>query len=94
MFTFLAVVLLAACLPGPTDKLKAAMGEANGFRTIFFSMTFFSIGAVSNFKKLWEEGFGKPAAVYVVCLFGFIVLIRLAISWLFFHGMKPPIVGG
>ena len=70
------------------------MGEANGFRGIFFSMTFFSIGAVSNFKKLWEEGIGKLAAVYIVCLFGFIVWIGLAISWLFFHGVKPPIVGG
>ena len=94
LFTFLAVVLLAACLPGSTDKLKAARDEANGFRTIFFCMTFFSIGAVSNFKKLWEEGIGKLAAVYIICLFGFIVWIGLAISWLFFHGVKPPIVGG
>ena len=93
IFTFLAVVLLAACLPGSTDKLKAAMGEANGFRTIFFSMTFFSIGAISNFRKLWEEGIGKLAAVYIVCLFGFIIWIGLAISWLFFHGVKPPLMG-
>ena len=42
LFTFLAVVLLAARLPGSMDKLKAAMGEANGFRTTFFCMTFFS----------------------------------------------------
>ena len=32
------------------------MGEANVFRGIFFVMTFFTIGAVCNFKKLWEEG--------------------------------------
>ena len=77
-----------------TDKAKTAMGEANGFRSIFFAMTFFSIGAVSNFRKLWEEGIGKLAAVYVVCLFGFIIWIGLSISWMFFHGVKPPIVGG
>ena len=70
------------------------MGEANGFRSIFFCMTFFSIGAVSNFRKLWEEGIGRLAAVYVVCLFGFIIWIGLLISWLFFHGVKPPVVGG
>lgn len=31
--------------------------------------------------------------VYVVCLFGFIIWIVLLISWIFFHGVKPPIVG-
>jgi uncharacterized membrane protein YadS len=94
LITFLAVLLIALLAPSSTEKVKAAMGEANGFRSIFFAMTFFSIGAVSNFKKLWEEGIGRLAAVYVVCLFGFIIWIGLAISWLFFHGVKPPIVGG
>ena len=37
------------------------MGEANVFRSIFFVMTFFTIGVVSNFRKLWEEGIGKLA---------------------------------
>jgi len=94
MFTFLAVVLLALWAPAWNGKVKAAMGEANGFRSIFFAMTFFSIGVVSNFKKLWEEGIGKLAAVYIVCLFGFIIWIGLLISWMFFHGVKPPLVGG
>jgi hypothetical protein len=76
------------------DRAKAATGEGNVFRGIFFVMTFFTIGLVSNFKKLWEEGIGKLAAVYVVCLFGFIIWIGLAISWIFFHGVKPPLVGG
>jgi len=31
--------------------------------------------------------------VYCVCLFGFIIWIGLFISWLFFHGMHPPLVG-
>jgi hypothetical protein len=57
-------------------------------------MTFFSIGAVSNFRKLWEEGIGKLAAVYVVSLFGFVIWVGLLISWFFFHGIKPPIVTG
>ncbi len=92
--TFLAVLLIAWCAPSLTGKVKAGMDEANSFRSIFFCMTFFSIGAVSNFKKLWEEGIGRLAAVYVVCLFGFIIWIGLLISWLFFHGVKPPIIGG
>ncbi|MGA2064259.1 MAG: putative sulfate exporter family transporter [Thermoguttaceae bacterium] len=94
MLAFLAILLLAWRLPDLTAKTKAAMDQANVFRSIFFVMTFFSIGVVSNFKKLWEEGIGKLAAVYVVCLFGFIIWFGLLISWIFFHGVKPPLVGG
>ncbi|HEX9021351.1 MAG TPA: putative sulfate exporter family transporter [Nitrospirota bacterium] len=75
------------------NAAKAATGEANVFRGIFFVMTFFTIGLVSNFKKLWEEGIGKLAAVYVISLFGFIIWIGLIISWIFFHGVKPPLAG-
>ena len=77
-----------------SGKTKAAMAEANVFRGIFFVMTFFTIGVVSNFRKLWEEGIGRLALVYVLCLFGFIIWIGLAISWVFFHGVRPPLVGG
>ena len=56
--------------------------------------TFFAIGVLSNFRKLWEEGIAKLAAVYVLCLFGFIVWVGLLISWLFFAGVFPPIVKG
>jgi uncharacterized membrane protein YadS len=94
MITFFAVVLIAVFAPNLTAKTKTAMAEANVFRSIFFVMTFFSIGAVSNFKKLWEEGIGRLAAVYLVCLFGFVIWIGLAISWLFFHGVIPPLTGG
>lgn len=72
---------------------KAATGEANVFRGIFFTLTFFTIGLMSNFKKLWEEGIGKLAAVYLISLFGFIIWIGLFISWIFFHGVKPPLAG-
>jgi hypothetical protein len=73
---------------------KLSTDESNVFRVMFFVLTFFTIGVVSNFKKLWEEGIGKLAAVYILCLFGFIIWIGLAISWLFFHGVKPPVVTG
>ncbi len=94
MISFLAILLIAWQLPDLLTKTKAAMAEANVFRSIFFAMTFFSIGVMSNFRKLWEEGVARLAAVYVVCLFGFIIWFGLLISWFFFHGVKPPIIGG
>ena len=94
MATFAATLALGLSSPDWLARLKPAMGEANLFRGIFFAMTFFSIGVVSDFKRLWSEGIGKLAAVYVLCLFGFIIWIGLFISWLFFHGVKPPVVAG
>ena len=71
---------------------KSASNQGDVFRGLFFLLCFFTIGLVSNFKKLMEEGIGKLAAVYCVCLFGFIIWVGLFISWLFFHGVKPPLI--
>jgi uncharacterized membrane protein YadS len=90
--TFLVILTLGLAWPESVPRAKAAMGQANVLRSIFFVMTFFTIGVVSNFRKLWEEGIARLALVYIVCLFGFIIWIGLAISWLFFHGVKPPVV--
>jgi len=92
MGTFFAVLFLALGFPELIGKAKTAMSEANVFRGAFFVMTFFTIGVVSNFRKLWEEGIGRLAAVYILCLFGFIIWVGLAISWIFFHGIKPPTI--
>ena len=92
--TFLIVLVLGSLVPGLAPKIKAAMGEANVFRGIFFVMTFFAIGALSNFRKLWQEGVARLAAVYLLCLFGYIIWVGLLISWLFFHGMLPPPLKG
>jgi uncharacterized membrane protein YadS len=92
--TFLTVFLLARHDPSWIKPLKdVATKEADLFRGLFFAMTFFSIGMGANFKKLWQEGIARLAIVYVISLFGFIIWIGLAISWIFFHGMKPPLVG-
>ncbi|MEW6071375.1 MAG: putative sulfate exporter family transporter [Planctomycetota bacterium] len=90
------VVLLAVVLAAPELKSAAelATGEANAFRLLFFAMTFFAIGLVSDFRRLWEEGMGRLAAVYLISLFGFIIWIGLAISFLFFHGVVPPPAAG
>lgn len=75
------------------DQTKTATSGTNALRVLFFLITFFTIGVISDFRKLWAEGLGKLAVVYVVCLFGFIIWIGLLISWIFFHGVKPPVVG-
>lgn len=75
------------------DQTKTATAGTNALRVLFFLITFFSIGVITDFRKLWAEGLGKLALVYVVCLFGFIIWIGLLISWIFFHGVKPPVVG-
>ena len=93
VITFL--IMLFACLGSPAflKTAKAATAGMDTFRGMFFVLTFFTIGVVSNFKKLWEEGIGRLAAVYVICLFGFIIWVGLLISWIFFHGVKPPLAG-
>jgi uncharacterized membrane protein YadS len=94
VLTFVIMLFLVLKNPGIKAAAETATGEANVFRSFFFALTFFSIGLVSNFKKLWEEGIGKLAVVYIVSLFGFIIWIGLIISWLFFHGVKPPVITG
>jgi len=92
VITFIAGLYLALGTPADIAKnVPAAIGEANTFRVIFFILTFFSIGVLSNFRTLWQEGFGKLAAVYVVSLFGFVVWVGLLISWIFFNGVTPPL---
>lgn len=92
VFAF-SLYLALGTTPEIAKALPAAAGEANVFRVIFFILTFFSIGVLSDFRKLWQQGFGKLAAVYFVSLFGFVIWVGLAISWLFFSGVKPPLAG-
>ncbi len=90
--TFAIALALALTQPAAgVTKLAAAVGEANAFRVIFFILTFFSIGVLSNFRLLWREGLAKLAAVYVLSLFGFVIWVGLLISWLFFSGVRPPL---
>jgi uncharacterized membrane protein YadS len=85
------LALALAQAPPGLAKLTSAVGEANGFRVLFFLLTFFSIGVMSDFRALWREGLAKLAAVYIVALFGFVIWTGLIISWLFFAGVKPPL---
>jgi len=91
---FLLVAAVGKALPTAAEPLKAGFGGAAALRQLFFALTFFSIGVVSDFGTLKKEGMGKLAAIYVLCLFGFIIWIGLAVSFLFFHGMVPPLATG
>ncbi len=92
VLTFIIFLIICISVPDLIEKAKLATSESDVFRKLFFVFTFFTIGVVSNFKKLWQEGIGKLAAVYVVALFGFIIWVGLLISWLFFAGHKPPVI--
>jgi uncharacterized membrane protein YadS len=94
ILTFIVMLVISVGSPAGLKAAKAATAQMDVFRVLFFVMTFFTIGVISNFRKLWEEGIGKLAAVYLLCLFGFIIWVGLLISWIFFHGIKPPIVTG
>lgn len=93
--TFIILLIWGLNNPAAVDStLKLATSETDIFRQTFFAMTFFSIGVISNFSVLKQQGLGKLALVYVLALFGFIIWVGLLISWIFFHGIKPPIIGG
>ncbi len=92
--TFVISLLIAfTASPDILSRLPTVNAEANTFRVIFFILTFFSIGVLSDFRKLWQDGFAKLAAVYVLSLFGFVIWVGLVISWLMFAGVKPPLAG-
>jgi uncharacterized membrane protein YadS len=92
LVTFVVTLAIVLAAPDLASATKAAAVESNTFRVIFFLLAFFSIGVQANFSRLWqEEGVGRLVAVYVLCLFGFIIWVGLAISWIFFAGIKPPL---
>ncbi|QEL13799.1 putative sulfate exporter family transporter [Limnoglobus roseus] len=91
--TFGAFFVIGWLQPALIPDLKKGTDQADVFRRVFFVLTFFSIGLATNVRRLWAEGLGRLALVYVVSLFGFVIWIGLAISWLFFHGV-PAGPGG
>ncbi|MCX5873153.1 MAG: putative sulfate exporter family transporter [Deltaproteobacteria bacterium] len=90
--TFLILLVMGLNDPKIVKAAESGSGQANALRTLFFALCFFSIGIVTNVKKLWAEGMGRIVAVYAVCLFGFILWVGLFISWIFYHGIMPPVI--
>ncbi|GMV96546.1 MAG: putative sulfate exporter family transporter [Phycisphaerae bacterium] len=90
--TFAVLLLLATRSPGLMQAARKITAGPDVLRSMCFALTFFTIGVVSNFRKLWQEGIGRLAAVYVLCLFGFIIWVGLLVSWIFFKGVRPPLM--
>lgn len=98
-FIYLGVFFAAgAGAPEGMETLTAAKSGAvpveKGFRKLFFMLTFFSLGVITDFKKLAEARFGKMVWVYFVALFLFVIPVAVLISWLFHHGMEIPNIAG
>ena len=91
--TFLILLLWGLADPSIVKSASAGAGQANILRGVFFGLCFFSIGLITNVRKLWQEGLGRIVGVYAVALGGFILWVGLGISYLFYHGILPPIVG-
>jgi uncharacterized membrane protein YadS len=94
VITFFILFLLGIYNPSIIKAADAGANQANLLRSMFFGLCFFSIGLNTNVRKLWAEGLGRIVSVYVVALFGFILWVGLFISWLFYHGITPPVIGG
>jgi hypothetical protein len=91
-FVYLGILFL---LPDLTEEAKiGAIPVGKGMRKLFFMLTFVSIGVITDFKKLVESRFGRMVGVYFVALFVFVIPVALIVAWIFFHGMRVPIVQG
>jgi len=59
-------------------------------RKLFFMLTFTSIGIITDFRELAQEGLGRVAAAKATVYVLIVIPIGLFIGWLFHHGMMPP----
>jgi len=94
ILTFLILLYMGLNDPSIVKAASVGTDQSNALRTLLFALCFFSIGIVTNVRKLWAAGMGRIVGVYAVCLFGFIIWVGLVISWLFYKGMTPPVIGG
>lgn len=89
----LVIIFLAGYAnPDIVGAAKAGAGQANLLRAVFFGLCFFSIGLVTNVRKLWKTGLGRVVGVYAIALIGFIIWVGLFISYIFYHGIVPPTI--
>ncbi len=74
------------------DVIKAATVGAgtvqSPMRTMFFMLTFVSMGVITDFSKL--KGMGRLALLYGIALVVIIAPIAYFVAWIFHRGMMPP----
>ncbi len=90
------VILGLNLYPDPTTAYKAmtpGIKPVEGaLRKLFFVLTFTSIGIVTDFRTLRQEGLGRLALAYAFILAVIIIPIGWLIAYLFHMGMTPPTV--
>jgi len=92
LFTWIVYLGVLFLLPDLADSAKVgAMPVEKGMRKLFFVLTFLSIGAITDFKKLAEAKFGKMVFVYLIALFVFIIPVAIVVAYIFHHGMTVPL---
>jgi uncharacterized membrane protein YadS len=93
---FLILLIGMNLYPDPGTAYKAltfGIKPVEGsLRKFFFLLTFVSIGIVTDFRLLRQEGLGKLTAAYAFILAVIIIPLGWFIAWLFHMGMQPPTV--
>lgn len=92
VLTLVTFFVIGWANPDIVASAKAGAGQANLLRAVFFGLCFFSIGLVTNVRKLWNAGLGRVIGVYAVALCGFIIWVGFIISYIFYHGIVPPTI--
>lgn len=82
---FLGLMFLGNQWPATLGGIKLVEGQTEAFRKPLFALAFLSIGMATDLRRLASPGMGRLVLVYLVSIFGFIIWMALAISWIFFH---------
>lgn len=85
--TYVAIVIWAPELGKAADA--GAKVVQSPMRKMMFMLTFVAIGVITDFSKL--KGMGRLTALYAIALFVIIAPIAYAVSYIFHHGMMPPV---
>ncbi|HEC12351.1 MAG TPA: putative sulfate exporter family transporter [Acidiferrobacteraceae bacterium] len=59
-------------------------------RKMMFMLTFVAIGVITDFSKL--KGMGRLTLLYAIALFAIVAPIAYVVSYIFHHGLMPPVV--
>jgi uncharacterized membrane protein YadS len=91
---FLGLMVLGNSMPETLKGIKLVEGQTEAFRKPLFALAFLSIGMATDLRRLASPGMARLLLVYLVSIFGFIIWMALAISWIFFHDIPaiPPAV--
>lgn len=91
LFCWFSVIAIASIWPEIIKDLKVGASTVQSpVRSMFFALTFVSLGVMSDFSRL--KGLGRMAVLYGVSLLCIIAPIAYLVAWIFHNGMMPPLV--